>query len=78
MSNEIVMDGDGDDDGTIKRPYICKLCSDGVHKRREIFFFLLGVFLLLFSSSSCSRAVIMAIHYMTTSSKTHRNAQPRC
>jgi hypothetical protein len=38
MSNEIVMDGDGDDDDTIKRPYIRKLCSDGLHKRRDFFF----------------------------------------
>jgi len=78
MSNEIVMDGDGDDDDAIKRPYIHKFYSDGVHKRGGIFFSYLVFLLLFFSSSSCSRAITMAIHYMTTSSKTHRNAQPRC
>jgi len=77
MLNEIVMDGDGDDDDAIKRPtfasFVVMACI-----REDNFFLNLVFLLLLFSSSSCSRAVTMEIHYMTASSKTHRNAQPKC
>jgi hypothetical protein len=60
---------------------ICELYGDGMQKRREEFFLLLRVFLNLlfsFSFSSSSRAATRAIHYMTTSLKTHRSVRPRC
>jgi len=47
---------------------IHELCSNGVQKKRENFFFSSS------SSSSSSRATTWATHYMTTSSKTHKNA----
>jgi len=44
-------------------------------RREERFFFLILCFFnLLFSSSSSFRAAPWAIHYMTTSSKTHNSA----
>jgi hypothetical protein len=55
----------------------CELYIDGVQKRKEIFFLLLRVcffFSLLFFFS---RVVTRATHYMTASSKTHTNAQPK-
>jgi hypothetical protein len=54
-------------------------------KEKKEFFFSTLCFLLLlfffsvfFSFSSSSKATTWATHYMTTSSKTHRSAQPRC
>jgi len=47
-------------------------------RREELFFFIYFVKNLFSSSSSSSKVVTRVIHYMTPSSKTHRNAQPRC
>ncbi len=47
-----------------------------VKEKKRIFFFF--SWFLKKNSSSSSRATIRATHYMTTSSKTHRNAQPKC
>jgi hypothetical protein len=50
-----------------------ELYSDGMQKKREKCFSSISCFcFFLFSSSSSSKAVIKATHYMTVSSKTHK------
>jgi len=84
------MDGDYDSDGDsdkrqlhrqqrYKMVCIRKLCGNGMQKKREIFFSSTLCFFPLSSSSSSSfKATTRATHYMTTNSKTHWSAQPRC
>ncbi len=80
---EMLMDSDCDNDEQrlrqrCKTIHVCELYDDGVQKINFLIFFYFMFFFSLFSFSSSSRAATRATHYMTTSSKTHKSAQPRC
>jgi hypothetical protein len=63
-------------DGAIKRSTFRKICNDGV--RKIFFFFFYFMFFCFLFSSYSPRAATRVIHYMITSSKTHRSARPKC
>jgi hypothetical protein len=76
------MDGDCDgscvDNGIVEQSASMSCAMMAYKTEERVFFLLLHVFFFFYNYFSSCKVTIRATHYMITSSKTHRSAQPRC